>query len=151
MNTVVVVIYALIMVFTIVTMSIIVKFLKNKALIKKSIKDQIQVDLALLTLLYIITFSSIIIVREIFGPFTYVTALNTCLLIGQWVFNSGFNCVISLQLMQLYYIFSLTALNDWSESKLLSFYRTFNIHSWNCLWFCRLQGRRRRMQTNKYV
>jgi hypothetical protein len=124
MNLFVVLFFALIMVFTILTMTIIIKFLKNKALIKKSVKDQIQVDLALLTLLYVITFSSVIIVREIFGPFTNVTALNTCFLFGQWIFNSGFNCVISLQLMQLYNIFSLTAFNDWPESQLLCLHRT---------------------------
>ena len=98
MNTSVVLIFSLIMASSILTLSIIVKFLRNKEIVKRNVQDQIQVDLALLTLFYVTSSSTMIIARETIGPFDNIIALKTILLISQWVFNSCFSCVISLQL-----------------------------------------------------
>jgi len=68
-------------------------------------------------------------VCEIVGPLDSVTLLNSVLLIQQCVFNIGFNCVISLEVVQLCNIFSVSILNDWPESKCVRLHRilTFTI------------------------
>ena len=115
MNPFVVLLFALIMVLTILTISIIVKFLKSKELAKRNVQVQIQLDLAMLILVFVTSSTMFFIVREIVGPFEKTIALKIISFIGQCIFNSSFNCVISLQLIQLYSIFGLTAMNDWSE------------------------------------
>jgi hypothetical protein len=88
-------------------------------MVQKDVQDQIQIDLIILTLAFVILYSSLFMVREIFGPFGSFTLLNTLLMIIQCVFNMMFNCILSLEFMQFCNIFCLTFMNDWPESKLL--------------------------------
>ena len=104
------------MVLTILPMSIIVKYVNNKAIIKRNVQDHIQVDLAMVTLVYVYYYCSMIITREIFGPLDSLTVLDTALWILQCIFNMGFNCIISLVFVQFCNIFGLVVLNDWQES-----------------------------------
>jgi len=110
-------------------MSLIVSFINNKPILKRNVQDQILVDLAMVTVGYAILYSTSFIVREIFGPLGSVAILNTVLLIQQCVFNTGFNCVISLEVVQLCNIFSVSVLNDWPESKCVRLHRilTFTV------------------------
>ncbi len=111
------------MILTIMPMTIIVQFLNSKAIIKRNIQDQIQVDLAVVTLVYVYLYSSMFIAREFFGPLESLTILDTALWILQCIFNMGFNCVIALELIQFANIFSLALLSDWSESQCIRLYR----------------------------
>ena len=104
------------MVLTILPMSIIVKYINNKAIIKRNVQDHIQVDLAMVTVVYVYYYCSMIIAREIFGPLDSLTVLDTALWILQCIFNMGFNCIISLVFVQFCNIFGLVVLNDWQES-----------------------------------
>lgn len=56
---------------------------------------------------------------EIFGPLNSNTVLDIALWMIQCLFNTGFNCIVSLQLIQFCNIFGVTLLNDWPESKQL--------------------------------
>ena len=107
------------MVLTILPISIIVKYVNNKAIIKRNVQDQTQVDLAMVTLVYVYYYCILIIAREIFGPLDSLTVLDTALWILQCIFNTGFNCIISLVFVQFCNIFGLTVLNDWQESQRL--------------------------------
>ena len=111
------------MVLTILPMAIIVKYLNNKAIIKRNIQDQIQIDLAVVTLVYVYLYSSMFIARELFGPLGYLTVLNIALWILQCVLNMGFNCIISLELIQFANIFSLPVFSDWPESHCIRLHR----------------------------
>ncbi len=104
------------MMLAILNILIILKFLNSKALVQRNIQNQLQFDLALLTIMYVTLYSSMFITCEIFGPLTSITALNTTLWILQCLFNMGFNCIITLQFIQLFNIFSITILEEWSES-----------------------------------
>lgn len=104
------------MVLAILNILIIMKFLNSKSLVQRNIQNQLQFDLALVTIMYVILYSSMFITCEIFGPLTSITALNTTLWILQCLFNMGFNCIITLQFIQLFNIFSITILEEWSES-----------------------------------
>ena len=90
---------------------------------KRNVQDQIQVDLAVVTLVYVILYSTMFIACEIFGPLSSNTALDIALWMIQCLFNTGFNCIISLQLIHFCNIFGVTALNDWPESKQLTLSR----------------------------
>jgi len=96
-----------------------VKYLNNKAIIKRNIHDQIQVDLAMLALVYVYFYSSMFVACEVFGPLNSVTVLNTALWVLQCLFNMGFNCIIALQFIQFCNIFGFTLLNDWSDLRRL--------------------------------
>ena len=72
MKVVLVLIFAFIMLFCITTLSVIIKYLKNKAICKKVIQDRVQVDLAFLTITFVSFFSTFIIFREFFGHFESV-------------------------------------------------------------------------------
>jgi hypothetical protein len=123
MNTSIVGLFISPIVLTIFPMTVIVKYINNKAIVKRNIQDQIQVDLAVVTLVYVYLYSSMFIAREIFGPLEYLTLLNIALWILQCVFNMGFNCIISLELIQFANIFSLTIFSDWPESRCLKLHR----------------------------
>jgi len=125
MNFFILMLFVLNVFCTILTMSLIVSFINNKPILKRNVQDQILVDLAMVTVGYVILYSTSFIVREIFGPLGSVAILNTVLLIQQCVFNTGFNCVISLEVVQLCNIFSVSVLNDWPESKCV---RLFHMH-----------------------
>jgi len=116
MDFLLIAIFILPMVLTNVPISFIVKYLNNKAIIKRTVQDQIQVDLAMVTLVYVYFYSSMVIAREIFGPLESLTVLDTALWILQCIFNTGFNCIISLVFIQFCNIFGLSVLNDWQES-----------------------------------
>ncbi len=119
MKITVIVLFISPMVFGTLEMAIIIKYLNNKAIIKRNIQDQIQVDLAIVTLVYVYLYSSMFIACEVFGPLNSVTILNTALWIVQCLFNMGFNCIIALQFIQFCNIFGLKFLNDWSDFRRL--------------------------------
>jgi hypothetical protein len=116
MGYLIIVLFVIPMVLAITITTIIVKFLNSKALVKRNIQNQIQLDLAVVTITYVTLYSSMFIACEIFGPTNSVFLLNTTLWILQCLFNMAFNCIIALQFIQLFNIFSLTKWNDWSES-----------------------------------
>jgi hypothetical protein len=116
MDYILIVVFTLPMVWTILLMSIIVTYLNNKAIIKRSVQDQIQVDLARITIMYVYYYCIMVIARDICGPLESLDILNIALWILQCIFNMGFNCIISLVFIQFCNIFGLTVLNDWQES-----------------------------------
>lgn len=144
MNLLIVMFFILNICITILTMSLIVSFINNKPILKRNVQDQILVDLAMVTLGYVILYSTSFIVREILGPLGSVAILNTVLLIQQCVFNIGFNCVISLEVVQLCNIFSVSVLNDWPEPKCIRLHRilTFTIGVIIGSTFCLIGGGR---------
>jgi hypothetical protein len=125
MNFVAIILFSVNMLLTIIIMSVIIAFLNQKPMVKKDVQDQIQIDLIRLTLVFVIVYSSLFIVREILGPFGSFYLLKTLLLIIQYVFNMMFNCILSLEFMQLCNFFCLTFMNNWSESKQLIINRIF--------------------------
>ncbi len=115
MDYLIIVLFVTPIVLATLMMTIIVKYLKSKAAIKRNFQIQIQIDLAVVTLMYVILYSSMFITCELFGPSRSVTTVNIALWILQCLFNIGFNCIITLEFIQLYNIFSLTILNEYSE------------------------------------
>ena len=83
MNIAVIFGYALIAFATSVVLKIIVKFLKEKSPEKQLIKDQIQIDLAVFVNIYVVYLCSVIIVREIVGPFKHFLIVETLMFFHQ--------------------------------------------------------------------
>ncbi len=86
-------------------------------MVKRNIQTQIQIDLAVVTLMYVILYSSMFIACEIFGPSSSIAKVKTAFWMIQCLFNIGFNCIITLEFIQIYNIFSLTILDDYSKSR----------------------------------
>jgi hypothetical protein len=124
MNWLVIVLFSLPMVFGTTAMSIIIHYLNNKAIIKRNIQDQVQVDLAYITLLYVHLYSSMFIACELFGPLNSTAVLNTALWFIQCLFNMGFNCIVAIQFIQFCSIFGLTFLSEWPDFQHLILTRT---------------------------
>jgi hypothetical protein len=116
MDYLLIVLFVISIVSAILIMTIIVKFLNSKALVKRNVQNQIQLDLTVVTMMYVVLYSSMFIACEIFGPSRSVFKIHLVLWILQCLFNTGFNCIIALQFNQLFNIFSVTILNDLSES-----------------------------------
>jgi hypothetical protein len=117
MNYLIIVLFATPTVLAILIFTTIVKYLKSKAIIKRNFQIQIQIDLAMVMLVYVILYSSMFIACEIFGPTSSVAIVKTAFWMIQCLFNIAFNCIIALEFIQLYNIFSLTILDDFSDSR----------------------------------
>jgi hypothetical protein len=117
MNYLIIFLFATPTVLAILIFTTIVKYLKSKAIIKRNFQIQIQIDLAVVMLVYVISYSSMFIACEIFGPTSSVTIVKTAFWMIQCLFNIAFNCIIALEFIQLYNIFSLTILDDFSDSR----------------------------------
>ena len=59
----------LVCVLTVLLLSIIVQYLKEKAAHRKTVKDQIQIDIGIVNGIFVLHFSIATIVREVRGPF----------------------------------------------------------------------------------
>ncbi len=89
-------------------MTIIVKFLNSEALVKRNVQNQIQLDLTVVNMMYVVLYSSMFIACEIFGPSRSVLKIHLVLWILQCMFNMGFNCIIALQFNLLFKTFHLS-------------------------------------------
>jgi hypothetical protein len=101
MNVLLILIFALIASMTAVLLSLVIMYLKDKAVNRKFVRDQIQVDLAVLTESFVAFLSLIIIVREILGPFQSVDVVNGIFMILQCFFDIILACILSLQIVQV--------------------------------------------------
>ncbi len=101
MNLLLILIFALIASMTVVLLTLVIMYLKDKAVNRKFVRDQIQVDLAVLTESFVAFLSLIIIVREILGPFQSVDVVNGIFMILQCFFDIILACILSLQIVQV--------------------------------------------------
>ena len=116
MNIFIILVYGTIAGLTILLLSIVISYLKNKATNIKSVRDQIQIDLASFNMSFISLTSTIILVRELVGPFQSVTVVDSIFMILQSLFDVMLTSIVSLQIYQILSIFHCPALNEWQEA-----------------------------------
>ena len=116
MNIFIILVYGTIAGLTILLLSIVLSYLKNKATNIKSVRDQIQIDLASFNMSFISLTSTIILVRELVGPFQSVTVVDSIFMILQSLFDVMLTSIVSLQIYQILSIFHCPALNEWQEA-----------------------------------
>jgi hypothetical protein len=115
MNTIIILIYGFITGLTILLLSIVISYLKNKAANIKSVRDQIQIDLSSFSMLIVSLLSTIIVVRELVGPFQNAPVVDLIFVTLQCLFNVMLTSIVSLQIYQILSIFHCPALNEWQE------------------------------------
>jgi hypothetical protein len=116
MNIIIILVYGIITGLTILLLSIVISYLKNKATNIKSVRDQIQIDLSTFNMLFVSLMSTIIIVRELVGPFQNVAVVDSIFMILQCLFDVMLTSIVSLQIYQILSIFHCPALNEWQEN-----------------------------------
>jgi len=105
-------------------LAFIVHFLKKKNLHQENITTVIQTDLAILTGLFVNTFSVNVIVRELHGPFQLSTIQFTQFGLST-LFSADLYAFLSLQLVQVIFLFKPTTLSEVDFSRLVHIYRIF--------------------------
>jgi hypothetical protein len=115
MRKIIILIYGCITGLTILLLSIVIKYLKSKALNKKFVRDQILIDLTSLIMSFVSLLSSIIAIREIVGPFQNVAVVDSIFMVLQCFFDVILVSIVSLQIVQILNIFQCPAVNDWQE------------------------------------
>ena len=97
MNPALFFIYSSIATGTVILMTILVKYLQEKALQKQQVKDKILSDLAILTGTWVVSSASLVLTREVVGPFDNVTLVATLFVLLQYLYNVMLSCIVSLQ------------------------------------------------------
>jgi hypothetical protein len=115
MNIIIILVYGIITGLTILLLSTVISYLKNKATNIKSVRDQIQIDLASFNMSFVSLMSTIIVVRELVGPFQNVAVVDSIFMILQCLFDVMLTSIVSLQIYQILSIFHCPALNEWQE------------------------------------
>jgi len=100
MNPFLILMYGSISVSCTVLITIIIKYLKQKAIQRQQIKDQVLVDLAFITGSMVSISSLISAVREVTGPFKNLTFVNNLFVVYQFQYGFTLSCVVSLQMIQ---------------------------------------------------
>ena len=106
-------------------MTIIIKYLKQKALQRQQVKDQVLADLAFLTGTTVGISSFISAIREISGPFKNVELVDALFTVYQFQYGLMLSCIVSLQVVQMLNVFFSSSINEWSEEKVILSHRLF--------------------------
>jgi hypothetical protein len=86
-------------------LTILKKYLKEIPLDKQFIRHKILIDLADLTMAFVSTLSSSMILRHIFGPFHHVMIVEAIMLFLQSLYDLVLACIVSVQVTQVLTVF----------------------------------------------
>jgi hypothetical protein len=112
---------------TILLMTILVKYLKEKALQKQHIRDQVLSDLAIISGGFVVTIAVLALTRELVGPFQNPTLVSTLFMFLQYFYTTMLSCIVSLQITQVFSVIYAAAMSEWNEETLVLFHRLFVI------------------------
>ena len=125
MNPVLILMYGGISVSCFALMTIIIKYLKQKAIPRQQIKDQVLSDLAFITGGTVSISAFISAVREVTGPFQSLLLVNNLFVIYQYLYGFLLSCTVSLQLVQVFNIFFTAWMSEWSDEQAILCHRIF--------------------------
>jgi len=125
MNSVLILSYTLIIVIPTLILSLVIKYLRGKSNNKTLVRDQILIDLAIISELFVVHFATVFIIREIFGQFQNASYVDVVYYTQQTLFDCLLVCCVSLQLFHMLSIFQTTALTEWREEVLINLHRLF--------------------------
>jgi hypothetical protein len=125
MNIFLFLVYSLIGILTIILMAVLILYLKDKAVHKQTICDQILTDLAIVTGALISSMAFLGVIRELTGPFEVVCIVSSVFIFFQYLYNLMLSCIVSLEVFQVLSIFYAAALSEWNEENLFLTHRTF--------------------------
>ena len=86
-----------------------------------------QVDITIATGSLILYYFACLVIRESFGPFESIPAVNATLMVYQSIFFIFLSCVVSLQVVQVFNVFMAPTFNDWTEEVVIRVHRIFAI------------------------
>ena len=92
--------YSLVSILTFLLLAIIVKFLRDKPHDRKAIRDFIQIDIAIISGIFVGHFALANNVRMIAGPYGNPDTVAAVLNIQQCLFSTLLSSIVSLQIVQ---------------------------------------------------
>ena len=125
MNSGIVILYSLIIILSSVTLTFVIKYLKDKLSKKTVVRDQILIDLALWAWIFVGHLATVIIAREIFGQFQSSLFVDSVYYIQQSIFECLLVCIVSLQLYQVLRIFQTAIWGEIRDEHVIRFHRLF--------------------------
>ncbi len=123
MNFTLIILYSGLSILTIAVRVILIKYIKEKAIDKQWVSDQIKIDLCIISGGIVIGNAFAIIVRELVGPFQSTTIVTSLVLAEQCSLDVLQVCILSLQLMQILNIFCSEVVSEWSEDLVIKVHR----------------------------
>jgi hypothetical protein len=123
MNFKLIILYSCLSILTIAVRVILIKYIKEKAIDKQWVSDQIKIDLCIISGGIVIGNAFAIIVRELIGPFQSTTIVTSLVLAEQCSLDVLQVCILSLQLMQILNIFCSEVVAEWSEDLVIKVHR----------------------------
>ena len=127
MNIFVFILYWFFCFLTILLMTILIKYWKEKEQHKHYVRHQILIDLAYSTTAYVLVMALPPIIRKIVGPFSNVTTVEAVLFLLQVAFDLVLACIVSLQLSQVLTVFCSAQMNEVDEKMQVTIHRIFVI------------------------
>ncbi len=106
-------------------LTILKKYLKEIPLDKQFIRHKILIDLADLTMAFVSTLSSSMILRHIFGLFHHVMIVEAIMLFLQSLYDLVLACIVSVQVTQVLTVFCSSKMSEIREELLIIIHRTF--------------------------
>jgi hypothetical protein len=117
--------YGTISISTIMLITILIKYLQQKALQKQQVRDKALIDLAFLTG-FMTSFSSfLMVIREIIGPFLSVHFVGALFVFYQFLYAVLLSSIVSLQLVQVLSVFFAGMMSEWQEDMIVLCHRMF--------------------------
>ena len=127
MNIFLFLVYLAIGTFTIILVTILILYVKNKAVHKQSIRDQILTDLAFITGTFVSSMAFLAVIRELTGPFNLVIIVASIFYVFQYLYSLMLSCIVSLEIFQVLNIYYSASFSEWKEETLFLIHRTFVI------------------------
>ena len=125
MNSFLLLMYFSIGVASTTLLTIVIRYLKSKALQKQSVQDQTFIDLAIIVGLTTDTICSVMILRELIGPFQIVVLVTIIFSVAQYLYVFMLTGIVSVQLTQVSSVFFSAEMSEWGEEVLILIHRIF--------------------------
>jgi hypothetical protein len=127
MQVLLILVYSFIVIFTIVLMSILIKYTKEKLLCKNVLRNQILIDLATINAIFVLEFCVVMIARNIIGPLESDLTVKVIMITQQCFYDTVLSCIVSLQITHVLSVFGSAKLNNIGDNVIILVHRIFAI------------------------
>jgi len=118
-------VYSLIIIATVVLMTILIKYTKEKLLNKHFLRNQILIDLGFINTVFIVEICFFMIARSIIGPIQNVLIVEAIMITQQCFYDLVLSCIVSLQITQVLSVFWSAKLGEIRDNLIIIVHRIF--------------------------
>ena len=125
MQILLILVYFFIIISTVVLISILIKYTKEKLLNKNFLRNQILIDLATINTVFIVELCVIMIARNIIGPLQNDLTVQAIMITQQCFYDIVLSCIVSLQITHVFSVFGSAKLNNIRDNVIILVHRIF--------------------------